>query len=213
MAHLLAKDAAGAETTFALPDSGAVVIGRSAGRSDLVVPGLAVSGRHCSLSRVGGAFLLRDLGSTNGTRLNGTPLSPETDMPVWRGDRIDMADFQVVLEGDDVPSRPAAPAPAPAPAGSSALPAGVRAMQPAPESPAAPEPTPPKAPSGDYARTAVVGSSGFGIAPRTVRDAPAKGLPGDFRRKTSKGGLWLALVGLALVAAVFLVFRLVGQLS
>ena len=73
---MLAKDAAGAETTFALPDSGAVVIGRSAGRSDLVVPGLAVSGRHCSLSRVGGAFLLRDLGSTNGTRLNGTPLSP-----------------------------------------------------------------------------------------------------------------------------------------
>ena len=212
MAHLLSKDAAGAETTFALPDTGAVVIGRSAGRSDLVVPGIAVSGRHCSLSRVGGAFLLRDLGSTNGTRLNGTPLEPETDTPVWRGDRIDMADFQVVLEGDDVPSRPAA-APAPAPSGPSPLPAGVRAMQPAPAAPAAPEPPPPKAPSGDYARSAVVGSSGFGIAPRTVRDAPAKGLPGDFRRKTSKGGLWLALLGLALLVAAFLVVRLVGQLS
>ena len=46
-----------------------------------------------------------------------------------------------------------------------------------------------------------------------MRDAPAKGLPGDFRRKTSKGGLWLALLGLALLVAAFLVVRLVGQLS
>ncbi len=47
------------------------------GRSDcdLVIDQPTVSGRHCRLSRVDGGFLLEDLGSTNGTFVNGVKLT------------------------------------------------------------------------------------------------------------------------------------------
>jgi hypothetical protein len=86
------------ERRFAL-DSGTVRIGRaSASRGlaveiDLTGPPLdpAVSHLHAQLQRdAQGSWTVVDLGSANGTRLNGSPdpLPPETEVPVKPGDRI-----------------------------------------------------------------------------------------------------------------------------
>ncbi len=44
--------------------------------ADIVVDDPAVSERHCSFEWRGSALLVSDLGSTNGTLINGTPLEP-----------------------------------------------------------------------------------------------------------------------------------------
>jgi ABC-type multidrug transport system ATPase subunit/ABC-type multidrug transport system permease subunit len=49
--------------------------------SDLRVAEPTVSGRHCRLSRKGAGFTVEDLGSTNGTFVNGKRLTPGE--PVW----------------------------------------------------------------------------------------------------------------------------------
>ena len=49
----------------------------------------AVSHRHAVLSiGVEGALVLRDIGSANGTRLNGSDVQPLTDTPVGDGDQL-----------------------------------------------------------------------------------------------------------------------------
>ena len=49
----------------------------------------AVSHRHALLTRQGdGTLLLRDIGSSNGTRVNGADIPPMVDVPVREGDRI-----------------------------------------------------------------------------------------------------------------------------
>jgi len=49
----------------------------------------AVSHRHALLNRTpSGALILRDLGSANGTQLNGAEVLPLTDMPLNNGDQI-----------------------------------------------------------------------------------------------------------------------------
>ena len=75
-------------------------IGRSRGHPgetvpeiDLAAPPLdpGISRLHAVLDRrAGGACVVRDLGSTNGTALNDdpTPIAPETAIPVAEGDRV-----------------------------------------------------------------------------------------------------------------------------
>lgn len=48
-----------------------ITIGRKPESSDLVIEDPAVSGRHCELGISGGKFYLKDLGSSNGTYING----------------------------------------------------------------------------------------------------------------------------------------------
>ncbi|MDF5719723.1 MAG: FHA domain-containing protein [Rhizonema sp. PD37] len=49
----------------------------------------AVSQRHALLNRLpNGSFVLRDIGSTNGTKLNGVELSPMVDVPIKDGDEF-----------------------------------------------------------------------------------------------------------------------------
>ncbi len=49
----------------------------------------AVSHRHALLNRTpDGGLCVRDVGSSNGTRLNGTDLVPLTDMPLKDGDQL-----------------------------------------------------------------------------------------------------------------------------
>lgn len=56
-----------------VPLAGRIVIGR-APDADLVVADDFVSTHHAAVSTVDGAFVLEDLGSTNGTLLNGHPV-------------------------------------------------------------------------------------------------------------------------------------------
>lgn len=52
----------------------------------------AVSRRHARIRRCGGQFCLQDLDSTNGTRLNGVWLTPETEFPLSAGDLIELGE-------------------------------------------------------------------------------------------------------------------------
>ena len=56
-----------------VPVSGPIVIGRSPG-ADIVLGDDFVSGRHARVSPSGDGAVVEDLGSTNGTVLNGTKL-------------------------------------------------------------------------------------------------------------------------------------------
>jgi pSer/pThr/pTyr-binding forkhead associated (FHA) protein len=61
------------------------VIGRSP-QSDLELRDMSVSWRHAELRRSAGEWALVDLGSTNGTRVNGWQAGP--GFPVRPGDRV-----------------------------------------------------------------------------------------------------------------------------
>jgi hypothetical protein len=56
-------------------DGHLVAIGSADDSSDLVIADSTVSGTHALLERVGATWLLRDVGSRNGTRLNGERLT------------------------------------------------------------------------------------------------------------------------------------------
>lgn len=84
-------------------NAGEAVVGRE-GESDLVVKSKGVSRRHGLFARVHTHWLFKDLGSTNGTWHNGTPLSPGRWRIVRAGDLIQMAEAAirlVTIDGDD----------------------------------------------------------------------------------------------------------------
>ena len=101
MAYLIAK-AEGDEAAFRaeLPANEEAILGRSSERANVVIPSGSVSGRHCSITKGEGCYVVRDLGSTNGTRVNGIIVSQEK---VFRGDTLSFGSFSVTLEGEDVP--------------------------------------------------------------------------------------------------------------
>jgi hypothetical protein len=70
-----------------LPLTGPVVIGRSPG-ADIVIGDDFVSGRHARVSPSGADVVVEDLGSTNGTMLNGMRIA--MPMVVKTGDVIDI---------------------------------------------------------------------------------------------------------------------------
>ena len=49
---------------------------------------VSVSSHHAQIAPSGGIFLLTDLGSTNGTMVNGTELQPDTEYTLKPGDKI-----------------------------------------------------------------------------------------------------------------------------
>ena len=203
MARLIeSKPPAGAAArTFDLPAGEAAVIGRSATKCNVVVPGAAVSGIHATMSRGPDAFLLKDLASTNGTTLNGEPVEADRDVKVYRGDEIRFGDFAVTLDGEDVPARPAdAPKP---------VPVAVAAAVP-----------PPAGVSAKYAEETHVNvaparhsGSPLDFAPRTAGEPAAAPIPGQFRRKGAGAKIWMGvLVGIVVVVAI-LVYLVFGNLK
>jgi predicted component of type VI protein secretion system len=82
-----------------------VSIGRTSA-NDIVLPDVEkrVSSKHAQIERKSGAWLLTDLGSTNGTFLNEKKIDAKTPVPVKGGDRVQCGGFQirVVLEEEAV---------------------------------------------------------------------------------------------------------------
>jgi pSer/pThr/pTyr-binding forkhead associated (FHA) protein len=76
---------------------GSVSVGRAVS-GDLCLPDPAVSARHAEVRREGRDWYLCDLGSTNGTRLNGTPLSVRVPRLLRTGDEIAVARFRLGVE-------------------------------------------------------------------------------------------------------------------
>ena len=92
----------------------ALVLGRQA--ADLVVEDPQVSRRHASLRPAGDALEVEDLGSLNGTWVNGARIQGATRLAP--GDRVRVGDTTFEVEGQPVPAPPtqASPEPVPAPA-------------------------------------------------------------------------------------------------
>ncbi len=140
-----------------------VNIGR-ADYNDLVLPEESVSGTHAKLTRREGVWMLSDLGSTNGTFIDGERLTG--DAPLTPGNVVRFGDVSLMFEPTDdhlgvtqgtgtrvmgamhvdVPAEPASPPPAaapappprPAPAVASPPAAAAPAARPAPKAPPRP---------------------------------------------------------------------------
>lgn len=187
MAYLVINDGSEKGNRIDLTGAAEFFIGRSADKSDVVIPSGSVSGRHCSLAKGDESFLIKDLDSTNGSFLNGIKFTGE--QKVYRGDNIVLGDVQMVLLGDDVPVRPDANAAA---AGD-----GATVVQ---------KITPVKAPATEPA--AARPRSG----PPTLNITASKTvkvLPSSFKKKKKGGSFWIVLIFLASVLAIYLLFVLV----
>jgi hypothetical protein len=75
--------------------AGGAVIGRSSD-SDIVIPAQEVSRRHAQIAPQGGGWMLTDLNSTNGVRLNGRTLGAPTRLRP--GDVIEIGPVELVFE-------------------------------------------------------------------------------------------------------------------
>ena len=76
-------------------DRAVVMVGRHP-QCDARLDSLRVSRRHCILTEYGGEVVVRDLGSTNGIRINGQRVERGRLRP---GDEISIAHFRYRLEG------------------------------------------------------------------------------------------------------------------
>ncbi|MDR2196558.1 MAG: FHA domain-containing protein [Coriobacteriales bacterium] len=65
--------------------AGPLIVGRAPG-ADIVIPATYVSGRHARFTRLGDSLVVEDLGSTNGTTLNGEPIAGAMQLQV--GDTV-----------------------------------------------------------------------------------------------------------------------------
>lgn len=75
------------------------IIGKGIQGIDGTVPeAVTVSRRHLAAGIRGGAAYVRDLGSTNGTVLNGNPLPAETEEEIVPGDIVGLAEYSFVVE-------------------------------------------------------------------------------------------------------------------
>jgi class 3 adenylate cyclase len=97
--------------TVELKEGTHLPIGRRAdpsGREKLVIPVPEVSSQHAEIRHSSEGWTIRDSGSTNGTRLNGERLSAGKEYQLHSGDRIRIAQIELLvwLPGDAAP-RPA----------------------------------------------------------------------------------------------------------
>lgn len=75
-----------------------VFIGRNQ-QNHVSIDDASVSGRHCSVIRDGQKYTLVDLGSTNGTRLNGSAISKAALRPK---DIVQIGGVEMMFDGQDV---------------------------------------------------------------------------------------------------------------
>ena len=97
MPHLVVKHAAGDSDTVAITRL-RTTIGRSA-RSDVCIPDAFASRLHAEIRHEGDTFWLHDLGSANGTRLNGAPVSG-TLMPLFAGSEVQIGETRIKFESE-----------------------------------------------------------------------------------------------------------------
>ncbi len=96
MAHLTVRHANGGSDKFPIARL-RTTIGRSA-RADLCIPDAFASRLHAEVRQEGDAFWLVDLGSANGTRLNGTPVT--TTLPLQNGGEIQIGETRIEFESE-----------------------------------------------------------------------------------------------------------------
>src|SRR6187401_1761745 len=72
-------------------------IGRSA-RSDVCIPDAFASRLHAEIRQEGDTYWLHDLGSANGTRLNGSPVA--STIPLYSGGEIQIGETRIRFENE-----------------------------------------------------------------------------------------------------------------
>jgi len=77
--------------------SGGMVIGRASDQCDLVVAHPTVSRRHARLSLTGDALMLEDLGSTNGTSIDGKALKQTEPVTLRAGTKVRLGDVDMLV--------------------------------------------------------------------------------------------------------------------
>ncbi|HEY1349994.1 MAG TPA: FAD-dependent oxidoreductase [Ktedonobacteraceae bacterium] len=82
-----------------LNPSGATTIGRQVG-VDLLLDHDSVSRRHAQISPVARHYVLRDLGSSNGTSVNGRPLRSGESTQLYAGDRLHFGTIPCLFESE-----------------------------------------------------------------------------------------------------------------
>ena len=89
---------AGAE----VPVGGQIVVGRDAGPADVILEDAEISRRHAAFSPVGAGLTVQDLGSTNGTFVNGERVIGTVALET--GDRVELGEtaIEVQLPGEKV---------------------------------------------------------------------------------------------------------------
>jgi len=75
-------------------EAGPVSVGRSSD-NDIAIDDRRVSRHHAELAQTGGRWNLRDLGSTNGTALNGRIIKQS---PLHDGDRVSFGGFEAIFQ-------------------------------------------------------------------------------------------------------------------
>ncbi len=102
MAHLkiMSGDQKGQKLTI---DRDEIGIGR-ASDNVLAIDDPSMSGHHCNIIREGRRFTLRDLGSTNGTRLNSVKI---TEYHLSARDVFTAGSVDIQIDGDDIENNPA----------------------------------------------------------------------------------------------------------
>jgi phosphoserine phosphatase RsbU/P len=96
MPHLVVKHPSGNSDIVPL-NRLRTTIGRSA-RSDVCIPDAFASRLHAEIRQEGDNYWLLDLGSANGTRLNGAPVT--TTLPMYPGGEIQIGETKIVFESD-----------------------------------------------------------------------------------------------------------------
>ena len=101
--HFEGADSAGQKYGFdvaldrLMAASQGMVIGRAAEQCELVVAHATVSRRHARLSLAGETLQVEDLGSTNGTAVNGTALSAGTPAMLQVGAKLRLGDVELAI--------------------------------------------------------------------------------------------------------------------
>jgi adenylate cyclase len=96
-------DSAGRKHTFEVSmeklvgQAQGMCIGRAADQCELVVPHPTVSRRHAKLSLAGEALQVEDLGSTNGTAVNGAVLKAGAPVALQAGSKLRLGDVELVV--------------------------------------------------------------------------------------------------------------------
>lgn len=88
MCRLVLRQEGEVRCSMLLPESASIVIGRNA-ECDLVVADRRVSSHHARVQRHNNRYLIEDLGSKNGTFVNGKPLVEPVTLS--HGDEIQIA--------------------------------------------------------------------------------------------------------------------------
>lgn len=127
------------ESPNILLDKPILILGRHP-ECDVQLNSRKISRRHCCIAQVSDSLLVRDLGSTNGIRINGSRV---LEGRLKNGDELTVGNFRFTLNLDDPVLQPAGPPPLPSSPRPELKNQSASKPVPAPSAPIAPAPSRP----------------------------------------------------------------------